>query len=123
MVNNLHNDTIMSFHPILPWKFPFHGISKIFHGISMIFLMYFHGIYTAIFMVFSWTFRSIPMVFPSNFHVVSITFHDTYMALQRLLYVGCLCFKGIVETYINSRTRIFSEFMYVSTIPLKHKLT
>ena len=63
------------------------------------------------------------MVFPSNFHVVSIIFHDTFMALQRLLYVGCLCFKGIVETYINSGTRIFSEFMYVSTIPLKHKLT
>ena len=24
-----------------------------------------------------------------------------YCVVQRLLYVGCLCFKGIVETYIN----------------------
>ena len=27
------------------------------------------------------------------------------MVVQRLLYVGCLCFKRIVETYINSEKK------------------
>ena len=32
--------------------------------------------------------------------------------LQRLLYVGCLCFKGIVETYINSGKKFESPMEF-----------